>query len=428
MPFSLSQTFDALADCNDDFILYSSRFGGDNEARAADNSNGGYWCWTNTGSPSSGTGPPSGVACMYTETSSPSAVGDVFYAELRTAINASLYNLSVSFQTCMQGNSAGTLYFEAWDGSDWNIIAQWSGDSGTSFTSRGPYDFSPTGEDYDNTDFKIRFRVVTGGTSYQNDFAVDTVSITGTDKQTLGAGMIMQTAERSQASAGAENPGTFDFEQSLPWGAITIALRLSSGVTTKNVAPTSKFNTFTDDVSVVVQDGAEIDGLAFEGDIELADVLDITGVVVEGALDFSASGEYDFTNCTINEVTNSSGGSVTINATNCVITTNTGPNITINNSVPIFVSAKTLTGSDIQGARVYIEAASGGPLSAGTEIINTLTDVNGEVSDTFNFTSNQPVIGRVRRGSTTPYFKTYPFTGTITSSGLTINAILVTDE
>lgn len=178
MTVHVNQTFDALADCNDDFILYSSRFGGDNEARAADNANGGYWCWTNTGSPSTGTGPPTGTACMYSETSSPSAVGDVFYAELRTAINASANDIhTVSFNNCMYGNTSGMMYFEAFNGSTWDVIDSWAGNATTTFTSRGPYDFGPSGYNYTNTDFKIRFRIVTGGTSYQNDFAIDTVYI-----------------------------------------------------------------------------------------------------------------------------------------------------------------------------------------------------------------------------------------------------------
>ena len=186
MTVHVNQAFNALADCNDDFILYSSRFGGDNEAQTADNANGGYWCWTSTGSPSSSTGPPSGTACMYTETSSPSAVGDIFYAELRTAINAQQNDIhTVSFQTCTYGNTAGYLYFDAWDGTQWNNIASWAGNSTTTFTSRGPYDFGPSGYDYTNTDFKIRFRVVTGGTAYQNDFAVDTVYIEYDSKASL---------------------------------------------------------------------------------------------------------------------------------------------------------------------------------------------------------------------------------------------------
>lgn len=171
----VSQTFDALIDCNDDFILYSSRFTGDNEAQTSVNANGGYWCWTDAGSASTATGPPTGVACMHAETSSPSAAGDVFYAELRTAINALLNDIhTVTFQTCTRCDAAGTLYFEAYNGSTWDVIDSWIGDAVTTFTARGTYDFGPNDLDYTNTDFKVRFRVVTAGTAYNNDFAIDT--------------------------------------------------------------------------------------------------------------------------------------------------------------------------------------------------------------------------------------------------------------
>ena len=186
MAVHVNQTFDALVDCNDDLILYSSRFGGDNEAQESVNANGGYWCWTDAGSASSSTGPPSGTACMHSETSSPSAVGDIFYAELRTAINALLNDIhTITFDTCMYGNTSGNMYFEAWDGSDWNIIDSWAGNATTTFTARGTYDFGPGDLDYINTDFKIRFRIVTGGTSYQNDFSIDTLYIESDPKGSL---------------------------------------------------------------------------------------------------------------------------------------------------------------------------------------------------------------------------------------------------
>lgn len=167
-------SFTIQSECNDEWILASNRQA-DHEAQNADNANGGYWCWTNTSSPSSGTGPPTGVACIYSETSSPSTVGDEFTCELRTALNGWQIGFNVEFNTCMYGNTAGHAYFEAWDGDSWNIIDDWAGDATTTFTSRGPYDLTT----YTNTDFKIRFRVVTGGTSYQNDFSWDEVRIYG---------------------------------------------------------------------------------------------------------------------------------------------------------------------------------------------------------------------------------------------------------
>jgi hypothetical protein len=158
-----------------------------------------YWCWTNTGSPSNGTGPPSGVPCVYTESSSPGAAGDVYIMTLAGTVDASAYGLYVTFNTCTQAQSAGTLYFEAYNGSTWVGIASWSGNTTTTFTSRGPYNFTA----YANSDFKIRFRVVTGGTAYQNDFAIDEVRIYGNTK----ASNVTQTHYRWREDNGGETTG-----------------------------------------------------------------------------------------------------------------------------------------------------------------------------------------------------------------------------
>jgi hypothetical protein len=53
----------------------------------------------------------------------------------------------------------------------------------------------------------------------------------------------------------------------------------------------------------------------------------------------------------------------------------------------------------IQGARVFMETAAGGPASAGVEIINELTDSNGEVNTTYAYEGDQPVTGRVRKAT-----------------------------
>lgn len=91
------------------------------------------------------------------------------------------------------------------------------------------------------------------------------------------------------------------------------------------------------------------------------------------------------------------------------------------------------TGADIENANVYLLADAGGPLTEGTVIIgtSTLTDVNGEVSDTRSLASDQPIIGRVRR-ATSAYgtlYKTAPITGTIDSAtGFTVTIQMIRDE
>jgi hypothetical protein len=107
--------------------------------------------------------------------------------------------------------------------------------------------------------------------------------------------------------------------------------------------------------SKLIVDGAAIDGTTVNGDLDLISVPStapspvwdsaaiwdssaiwsfaggqvISNVTVTGTLNFDTAGSYTFSNCNIGEVTNSSGGNVTITSDNSVIGVNTGPNITI---------------------------------------------------------------------------------------------------
>ena len=68
--------------------------------------------------------------------------------------------------------------------------------------------------------------------------------------------------------------------------------------------------------------------------------------------------------------------------------------------VPIKVTVKDInTLGLIQGARVFVETAAGGPASPGVEIINELTDIDGEVNDTYDYVGDQPISGRVRKAT-----------------------------
>jgi len=88
-----------------------------------------------------------------------------------------------------------------------------------------------------------------------------------------------------------------------------------------------------------------------------------------------------------------------------------------------------VTGDPVQNARVYMIADSGGPLSAGTEIINGLTDVNGQISDTRTLASNQPVTGWVRRATGGTLYRQGNIAGTINSTtGLDLTVQMIRDE
>lgn len=110
--------------------------------------------------------------------------------------------------------------------------------------------------------------------------------------------------------------------------------------------------------------------------------------------------------------------------------TSAGAVVDIVNAVVVKVTVKdAVTGAAIQDARVYIAAAAGGDLAEGTVILNALSDSSGVVQDSaFSFTNNQPVMGRVRKGSTPPLYKTSPISGIITSNGLDLTVFMVEDE
>jgi hypothetical protein len=74
----------------------------------------------------------------------------------------------------------------------------------------------------------------------------------------------------------------------------------------------------------------------------------LTNVTVNGVLDFDTAGTYVNDGGTISEVTNSSGGAILLNLTNgATVTTNTGPNITLQQLVNI-TAPNIIDGSRVQ--------------------------------------------------------------------------------
>jgi hypothetical protein len=99
--------------------------------------------------------------------------------------------------------------------------------------------------------------------------------------------------------------------------------------------------------------------------------------------------------------------------------------------VTIRITAKNVSdNSVISGARVYLIADSGGPLAEGTILFNTLTNASGYVENTeFLYTSDQPVVGWVRKSSPgDSLYKSQQMSGTISSDGLIISTYLIPDS
>jgi hypothetical protein len=57
-----------------------------------------------------------------------------------------------------------------------------------------------------------------------------------------------------------------------------------------------------------------------------------------------------------------------------------------------------------------------GTLKASLVVIDATVDGSGDASDTRTWPSNQPITGRVRKGSAATYYKSAPVSGTISST------------
>lgn len=100
------------------------------------------------------------------------------------------------------------------------------------------------------------------------------------------------------------------------------------------------------------------------------------------------------------------------------------------NPVTTLITVKNRAGDRIVGARVYAITTGGGPIADDTVIFNTLTDSNGQVSDTRALGAPQTITGWARKSTApSPYYKSGPFTEIISNvTGLTLNIALVLDE
>lgn len=99
-----------------------------------------------------------------------------------------------------------------------------------------------------------------------------------------------------------------------------------------------------------------------------------------------------------------------------------GGTITVLPAVPVTVTVKdAATGSVISGAMVLLEEDPGG-----TDIIKTTTNGSGQVTTNYRYTTDQDVIGRVRKGSV-PAYKAADISGTITAVGFSITVFMVAD-
>jgi len=128
---------------------------------------------------------------------------------------------------------------------------------------------------------------------------------------------------------------------------------------------------------------------------------------------------------------NNSGGSVTINVTNGsapTVRNSSGSSTTVQVLAPVVITAVESDGTPIEDARVYLETTPGGVEIFDGSDGTSLTDSNGEVSIDFTGTTPVNVTGRVRKSTTSPFYKTGVISGQVTSSGFSATVVMVLDE
>jgi hypothetical protein len=118
------------------------------------------------------------------------------------------------------------------------------------------------------------------------------------------------------------------------------------------------------------------------------------------------------------------------NGSDCsIVSAPFGGTIEVFTEVVVKVTVKSASDlSVVVGARVLLEADTGGDLTAGTDIISAETNASGIATVDFDYSSNQPVVGVVRKGSSSTYFQEGTITGTITEDGFDLTILLVEDE
>ncbi len=102
----------------------------------------------------------------------------------------------------------------------------------------------------------------------------------------------------------------------------------------------------------------------------------------------------------------------------------TGGTITVINEVEVTITVRDIDdNSVIQGARVLLEESPGG-----TDIIDAATNVSGQVTANYRYSTNQAVTGKVRKGTSSTYYKQSDISATITSTGLDLTIFMIKDE
>ena len=109
-------------------------------------------------------------------------------------------------------------------------------------------------------------------------------------------------------------------------------------------------------------------------------------------------------------------------------TPNGGTVINVQETTITITVKNVVSGAVVSGARVLIVADAGGDLTEGDSILTGTTNASGVITTTFNYTSDQPIVGVVRQGTSSTYYVSGIIAGPITEEGLTETVLLIPDE
>jgi hypothetical protein len=167
------------------------------------------------------------------------------------------------------------------------------------------------------------------------------------------------------------------------------------------------------------------------GDVHLESATDLTGMTIANDLriDTGANSTLNFTGINVggNVWNDSASNTLTINAVTSNITAGdagTGNGETnIVNAVTVTITCVDISGTPIEDVRVYLKTTADGV------IYNDLTGASGQISLSYNYTGDQALIeSKARKGSASPYYKSAPISGTITSNGFDAVITMILDE
>lgn len=183
----------------------------------------------------------------------------------------------------------------------------------------------------------------------------------------------------------------------------------------------------------LIIEGASINGSTVNGDVYLNTETDLTNVTINGNLfiNTGANSTINFNNVQLSGSVQNDAASNTLVVSGSNGTTfgsiidagNGNGQTNFQTLVTVTVTVTDISGVPIENARVYLKTTNDGIL------YNDLTDFSGTISFSYSYLSDESFVeSKVRKSSSSPYFKPSKILGTIISGGFSSTVIMLIDE